>query len=317
MNTSNVMFPIEVLDSSKGEQNKNDEKLLKTFFPRGIIYIGKIINFISLLSADLSSRLTMLMFSISISKPLRQKDAEFYDQGIKRCFRHGKYRFNVYEYGQGPYVLLVHGWTCNGARWKRYVDRVVSEGYTALVMDAPAHGTSPGWSLPVPQFVLCVQKVINTYGGVDSIVSHSMGSIVSAIALSRSNYSTCTSKLTLMNTFADCDSLISRFASCIGINDNVMSHTREWITKYTYSPLSYFSLIDHLSDLKVEVLFISDVEDIVVPQFEVNKILSSEYPIEFVQTSGLGHRLRSEEVVDKVLSHLTKKAESQFSFWSK
>lgn len=303
---SNILQVDKVLPESSTPESKNQDRLLKAFFPRGITYVGVIINYVHMISANFAARLTMFMFSISISKPVKQKDKLFYNSGVRKIFKNGNYRYNVYEYGSGPKVLLVHGWTCRGARWKKYVDRIVDAGYTALVMDAPAHGTSPGFRLSVPDFVICTRVIINHYQGVHTIVSHSMGSIVSTIALSESRYSEADTKLVLMNSFADCDSLISRFATCIGINESVMAHTRDWISEYTYSPLNYFSMIDRLQFTKADVLLISDDQDIVVPRGEVSRILDCAYPIEHLRTNGLGHRLQSIEIVDRVVDHIAK-----------
>lgn len=304
MTTSKLLLPISTLKTSSNSLDEKQDKLLSTFFPKGIRMIGTIINFVNTISSSLAARLTMFVFSISISKPLRDKEKLFYSKGRRRKLRQGKYRFNVYEYGQGPKVLFVHGWTCNGARWRNYIDEIVSAGFTAVVMDAPAHGNSPGYCLPVPEYILCVEEVINAYQGVHSIVTHSMGSIVSTIGLSKSNYSNKRTKLVLMNTFADCDSLISRFATCIGIDDEVMEYTRTWISKYTYSPLKYFSMVKHFYNTNADILYICDAKDIVVPKIEIRKITSSIYPIKQMQTNGLGHKLKSDKVVCAVLDHI-------------
>ena len=304
MITSKTLPTYRTLTSHKAELDKDQQKLLKTYFPKGITYVGMMINLVFKLSVNLAARLTMFMFSISISKPLKENDIAFYSNGRQRKFKQGSYKFNVYEYGQGPKVLLVHGWTCSGARWKRYVDEIVSAGYTAIVMDAPGHGTSPGYCLPVPEYILCVEEVINFYDGLHSMITHSMGSLVAAVALSRSNHSEDNISLVIMNSFADCDSLISRFAKCIGIADEVMEHTREWITNYTYAPLKYFSMVDHFENINAQILYIADKQDIVVPPVEVTKILSSSKSINFLQTTGLGHRLRSDDVISSVLDHI-------------
>lgn len=304
MTTSKVLIAPTLRKSRRKADDCTHDKLLSTFFPKGIRYIGMTINLINIISSNLAARLTMFMFSISISKPLRSSEKSFYGKGVKRAFKVGKYKFNVYEFGHGPKALLVHGWTCNGARWRDYIDKIVNAGFTAVVMDAPAHGTSPGYCLPVPDYILCVEALINAYEGVDAIVSHSMGSVVSTIALSKSNFNKKPTRLVLMNTFADCDSLISRFAKCIGIEDAVMAHTREWISEYTYAPLKYFSMVKHLENTDANVLYICDTHDIVVPNIETRKILSSDYPIKYLHTKGLGHKLRSDEIVDEVLEHI-------------
>lgn len=285
-------------------QNDNTKKLHSSFFPKGIKKLTAIINSIYTFSPLLAARMTMLLFSVAIRKKITEDDKNFYKRGKLIEFRSGKHKYNAYEYGDGPVVIFVHGWISNGARWKSYIDSVVKEGFKAVVVDAPAHGNSPGRFLSVPDFALSIKEVIENYQNIHAVVTHSMGSIVSTIALNMAKNNNPNLKLVLMNSFVDSDALISRFACCIGIADTVMAYTKKWIVNYTYAPLMYFSIPVHLEQLQAEILFISDDNDIVVPAIEVEKILSINTEMVHLRTKGLGHNLKSDEVVFRVLDHL-------------
>src|SRR5690349_20988780 len=48
----------------------------------------------------------------------------------------------AWDYGAGPTVLLVHGWSGAAAQWSRFIDPLVRAGYNAVALDLPAHGFS-------------------------------------------------------------------------------------------------------------------------------------------------------------------------------
>ena len=44
--------------------------------------------------------------------------------------------------GEGPPVLLVHGWSCDGSDWSHQVPALVDGGYRAITVDLRGHGRS-------------------------------------------------------------------------------------------------------------------------------------------------------------------------------
>lgn len=49
-----------------------------------------------------------------------------------------------YTWGEGPAVLLVHGWSSHAAYMTGFVDPLVEQGFRVVAFDAPAHGRTPG-----------------------------------------------------------------------------------------------------------------------------------------------------------------------------
>ncbi|HET6635401.1 MAG TPA: alpha/beta hydrolase [Streptomyces sp.] len=59
-------------------------------------------------------------------------------------------RLHVEEFGpgDGPAVVLVHGWTCAIAFWGPVIRRLVADGYRVIAYDLRGHGRSPAPAAP-------------------------------------------------------------------------------------------------------------------------------------------------------------------------
>jgi hypothetical protein len=295
--------PLEKPTHLNLEELENAKLMAQKFFPSYIGNVGKAINAVHKVNPLAACKLTMGVLSLSLRGKIKNEDKVFYLSGMAQLHQWGKHRFYTFTYGEGPAVLLLHGWCSKGARWFDYVQELVRRGFQAVVLDAPGHGLSPGRTLSVPHYIKCVGQVLQTRSNWHAVVSHSMGSLVGVIAASESAAEkVAKSKLVLMSTFSNCDALMSKFSRCLGISEKVLEDTRNWIPNYAGNPLGYFSINSHLSRLdNPEVLLIADKEDIVVPTTEANQILESFPKVASVFTDGLGHNLRCDKVKSLVI----------------
>src|SRR5688500_1442660 len=58
--------------------------------------------------------------------------------------RFGERTLQAWSFGEGPAVLLVHGWGGRGTQLRSFVDPIVRSGRRAILFDAPGHGGSGG-----------------------------------------------------------------------------------------------------------------------------------------------------------------------------
>jgi hypothetical protein len=276
------------------------------FFPPYIHRVGQVINTVHQVHPKAGCRLTMGALSVAVRRRLKASDRAFYAAGQKQEYSCGRHRFYTYTFGQGPSVLLLHGWCSNGARWAPYVRELTEAGFQAIVMDAPSHGQSPGRFLSVPDYIRCAGQLIRSRPHWHAILAHSIGSLAGVISASEQAGEVQIGRFVLMSTFSNCDTLMSKFARCLGVSETVLSDTREWIPNYTGKPLSYFCLIEHLQQLGgPNTLLVADQKDIVVPPQETTAILSALPHVQSMITHGLGHNLRCTTVQRQVLNFLT------------
>ena len=50
----------------------------------------------------------------------------------------------LYRWGEGPKVLLLHGWGGQASQLGAFAEPLVGTGFGVVAIDAPAHGRSPG-----------------------------------------------------------------------------------------------------------------------------------------------------------------------------
>ena len=92
-------------------------------------------------------------------------------------------RLVVWEWGTGPAVLLVHGWSGQASQWSPFAAALLQAGYRVIAPDMPAHGYSSGRRATLPDFVRAVRTVAYHAGPIQAIVGHSLGATAATLAL--------------------------------------------------------------------------------------------------------------------------------------
>jgi len=91
-----------------------------------------------------------------------------------------------WSWGQGPTVLLAHGWQGRATRVARiFVDPLIAAGFRAVAIDMPGHGGSPGDQSDLVSFVAAIRRIADTVGPLAGVVGHSLGATAAALALSQ------------------------------------------------------------------------------------------------------------------------------------
>ena len=89
----------------------------------------------------------------------------------------------VWEWGQGPLVVLVHGWGSRAARMGALAAALTRRGIRVVAYDGPAHGRSAGRFASLPEFARALGAVGAASGPLHGLVGHSLGGAAVAMAL--------------------------------------------------------------------------------------------------------------------------------------
>ena len=92
-------------------------------------------------------------------------------------------RLALWSWGEGPRVMLVHGWSGSAGQLTAFVPPLVEAGFSVVAFDGPAHGQSTGRRTNLPTFARAVEAVAHATGGPVALIAHSMGASASAAAL--------------------------------------------------------------------------------------------------------------------------------------
>ena len=81
----------------------------------------------------------------------------------------------AYSWGEGPTVLLVHGWSGNAGQMAEFVAPLTRAGFRAVAIDLPGHGVSGGGLSSVLHFARAIWAAAEHFDPVQGIVTHSFG----------------------------------------------------------------------------------------------------------------------------------------------
>lgn len=89
-----------------------------------------------------------------------------------------------FSVGEGPLVILVHGWGGRAAQMTELAEALAGQGLRAVAIDAPGHGTDAQTTSDGFQLAAAVRAVTDVYGQPAAVVAHSIGAIATVLAFS-------------------------------------------------------------------------------------------------------------------------------------
>jgi alpha-beta hydrolase superfamily lysophospholipase len=95
----------------------------------------------------------------------------------------GTRHVELWLWGTGPSVLLVHGWGGRGTQLGSFVEPLVARGFSVVTFDAPGHGASGAGLVTIPQIVAATRAAAATRGALAGLIAHSVGATVAARAM--------------------------------------------------------------------------------------------------------------------------------------
>ncbi|HMN51771.1 MAG TPA: alpha/beta fold hydrolase [Xanthobacteraceae bacterium] len=92
----------------------------------------------------------------------------------------------AWRWGQGPAVLLVHGWEDDHHCFDAIIAALVKRGHAVVAFDLPAHGKSGGTQSTIPLAAQAVEGVAQAFGPVRAVAGHSLRGAAVAFAITES-----------------------------------------------------------------------------------------------------------------------------------
>ncbi|MDN7141197.1 alpha/beta fold hydrolase [Pseudomonas sp. JQ170] len=94
-----------------------------------------------------------------------------------------RFGLSALRWGKGPTVLLMHGWEGRPTQFAHLIDTLVQSGYTAVSLEGPAHGHSPGHQANVVLFARALLEAAAELPPLKAVIGHSMGGASVMLAL--------------------------------------------------------------------------------------------------------------------------------------
>lgn len=121
-------------------------------------------------------------------KPVRRKMAVLPPGMENKQFTYEDGSLAVYRMGEGPIVLLSHGWSGAASQLFPLMERVAKAGYQAVAYDQIGHGGSSGQQSNLFLFIRAKQAMVEMLENdhkISAVISHSMGAVAALTALKK------------------------------------------------------------------------------------------------------------------------------------
>jgi pimeloyl-ACP methyl ester carboxylesterase len=230
--------------------------------------------------------------------------------GRARPLRVGRHHLDVWLWGSGPTVLLVHGWGGRGAQLAPFVEPLVARGFSVVTFDAPGHGPTGSGMVTIPEMVDATRAVAASRGPLAGLIAHSVGATVAARALYEGLDA---GAAVFVGPAADLAGPATRFTSTLGFPPRVGEAMRRRIEARVGRPLSAFDVTELAPALRAPLLVIHDRGDAEISWQHGRVIARAWRGAALLLTDGLGHRriLRDPDVVAAAVAFLAARTEER------
>jgi len=265
----------------------------------------KVFKALSLVAPRLTGRLVEKFFFTPGSYVPSADERRRLEQGEPFHIQVNGRRIRGWRWGNGPGVLLVHGWSGRGIQLHRYIDPLVRAGKAAVAIDGPAHGDSEGRSTSYFEFTDVIRSLIDPDRGlrIEGIVAHSFGAaaVVNALAHQKAPLKAVllAPALQLRKTLFDA---LERHGIPPRIYEKIIA---AYEARFGYS-LERDDPHRLLGDLRSPALVVHDLDDPVIAHGDSEALCGRFAQVTLKTTSGLGHRriMSDPDVVEAGVSHL-------------
>jgi pimeloyl-ACP methyl ester carboxylesterase len=212
-------------------------------------------------------------------------------------------RVTAWRLGEGPAVLLLHGWGGRAGQLSAFVAPLRARGFSVVALDAPGHGASQRGRSSAPQFARALRAVAERTGAY-AVVGHSLGAAGAALAV---RDGLRVSRLVFLAPPAYPPGWWEPFAERLAIDPAVGERVRSLSERRLRMSWRDLHLPSLAAGRELPLLVIHDRDDRAVPVDDGRAVAAAWAGARLIETSGLGHvaLLRDPGVVGEVAEFLS------------
>lgn len=207
------------------------------------------------------------------------------------------------EWGDGPTVLLMHGWSGRASDLAALVPPLVAAGFRVVAYDAPAHGASDGERTHIVECAGAAVLMGGLAGPVWGVVAHSFGALATAYAL---HHGLWAQRLVFIGPPRDLAALAALRARRAGVPGHVVERANERLAERLGVAWDDLLTDRLMATLHLPLVVIHDRQDASVPYADGHAIAAAAPRGRLFSTSGLGHHqvLRDARVLEEIVGFL-------------
>lgn len=239
--------------------------------------------------------------------PMRTAHTHEEESFIKKCthhtIRYKQYNVNVYQLGDNPSVLFVHGWAGRGAQGMQIMEALYQEGINSVTFDLVGHGNTDGKQtniMEVAEVILMLEKKYNRFRGV---VGHSMGGVSTVFTKNRGLQA---NRIALIAVPGTIDFMLETFITRINASKKMRTYLEQYIT--THFDITLESLDASLGvqefSKNTHVVVAHDQKDKEAPIALSRQLQQNIHHSEMIMTKGWGHNriLTNPQVIEAIVA---------------
>ena len=263
-----------------------------------------------MLAPPIAARIADKMFFTPIGLPRPASEMPYYDSAVHTSIEYNGKKVAIYRWGEGEEtIILVHGWASRGTRLGHLAEPLNKKGYRVISFDMPAHGDSEGKTTNLFEGSEIISQIHEKFSPVRAIIGHSFGGMALTNAIHRHNLNV--ERVVIVASPFTMNYLIESFRELINITTKVNDMMIERIQKRFKERINLdvfdLSVDSFAEELKMPFLVIHDKEDKDVPYGQGEGYANGLPNVEFMPTTGLGHRriLKDPEIIDKIVDFIS------------
>jgi pimeloyl-ACP methyl ester carboxylesterase len=206
-------------------------------------------------------------------------------------------RLPVFRFGDGPAVLLLHGWGGSSHQLHAFVEPLRARGASVVAFDAPGHGQASGSWLAIPRYAQAIARVAERIGPLAALVGHSMGAAAAAFAIGQG---VPAARAVLIGPPASEYDFFRGWMRGLGLGEPLIERTRLGVERRVGVGFAALAPQPLAAGVREPMLVIHDQDDREVPWADGAAIAAAALDARLLTTHGLGHRriLRDPAVIE-------------------
>jgi pimeloyl-ACP methyl ester carboxylesterase len=236
--------------------------------------------------------------------PETETDRNAFADAELEAFQFEDRHIQVYSWGTGQNVLLVHGWGSRASHLALLGRNLAKAGFRVTAFDGPAHGRSVQTGKPnrsnLFEFCRALSSIGRTFSPLHGIVGHSFGAAAAAFTaagFSRlADFRIHTERIAMISSPAGVDRMVEHFCRRTGEEARLAELTHGLEQNFDFS-IPEYSVTDALRTIQSRVLIVHDEQDEEVPVADAIRLKEALPDAEILLTQGAGH--------DKILGNRT------------
>jgi pimeloyl-ACP methyl ester carboxylesterase len=211
----------------------------------------------------------------------------------------------AWRWGNGPAVLLVHGWEDDHSCFAALIERLTTRGQAVVAFDLPAHGASGGRRTALPAVANAVSDVAARLDPVRAIVGHSFGGAAATLAIAAGLE---VERAVIMASPISVARVLDGVTNRLGLSSARRAGIEEDLVRRVGVPLELLELEPIAQRLDVPTLVVHSRDDRTVPFFAGVRLQRVWPGARLHAVDGLGHRriLADAGVLERIVGFLAR-----------